>query len=168
MVITKTYQDLKQVLMDTGSPKVKEPYYIIDAGQQSIFIVSPGLNSTEYNKTEGFLSNFNGIHTFVCLYGQGVVLMQRNDEMGGAKEFKLVTLNSGKQVLIPAGWAMCLVNIGKNLLVILGNIDINAKYLDSKQIFDKRGLVYFVVEKKGEVSFEQNPNYSVHPQIATE
>lgn len=168
MVITKTYQDIKPVLMKLGGKRVKEPYYIIDANQQSIFIVSPGQNGEEYNKTEGFLSNFNGVLIFVCLYGQGILLMQRNEENGEAKEFKLVTLNPGRQVLVPAGWAMCLINIGKNLLVVLGNIDINSKYLDSKPIVDKGGLAYFVVEKKGEVSIEQNPNYSIHPQITTE
>lgn len=168
MIIIKTYQDLKPVLMDKGSPKVKEPYYIIDADSQSIFILKSGQNGTEYNKTEGFLSSYNGVHSFVCLYGQGVILMQRNDDGGEAKEFKLVTLNPGRRVLVPAGWVMCLVNIGKNLFVVLGNVDINSKYLDSKPIFEKGGLAYFVVEKKGEIGFEQNPNYSVHPQIATE
>lgn len=168
MVITKTYQELKPVLMEPGKERVKEPYYIIDANQQSIFIVSPGQNGAEYNKTEGFLSNFTGVHTFVCLYGQGILLMQRNEQNGEAKEFKLVTLNAGRHVLVPAGWAMCMVNTGKNLLVVLGNVDINSKDLDSKPIFDKGGLAYFVVEKKGEIGFEQNPNYSLHPQITTE
>lgn len=176
MVITKTYQDLKPVLMQLGKnergssnrSKVKEPYYVIDADKQSIFVISPGQNGVEYNKTEGFLSKFNGVHTFVCLYGQGILLMQRNDEREEAKEFKLVTLNPGRQVLVPAGWAMCLINIGKNILVVLGNIDINSKYLDSKPILNKGGLAYFVVEKKGEIGFERNSNYSVHPQITTE
>ncbi len=79
-----------------------------------------------------------------------------------------MTLNSGKQILVPAGWATCIVNIGKNLLVVLANLDINSNYLDSKPILDKKGLAYFVVEKKGEVGFEQNPNYKLHPQITTE
>lgn len=168
MVVTKTYQDLKPVLMEPGPNKVKEPYYVIDADEQSIFVVSTGQNGVEYNKTEGFLSTFTGVHTFQCLYGQGVILMQRNDEMGEAKEFKVLTLNPGRQVLVPAGWAMCLVNIGKNLLVVLGNIDINSKYIQTKPILEKGGLCYFVVEKKGEVALEQNPKYRVHPQIIME
>ena len=94
--------------------------------------------------------------------------MQRNDEIGEAKEFKVVSLNIGRQVIIPAGWAMCLVNVGRGLLVVLGNFDINAKYITSIPIFEKKGLSYFVVEKKGEISFEQNPSYSVYPQITME
>ncbi|MBI2017755.1 hypothetical protein HYS92_01760 [Candidatus Daviesbacteria bacterium] len=168
MVITKKYQDIKPVLMDTKAPRVKEPYFVIDAGHQSIFVLASGQNGVEYNKTEGFVSSYNEVGTFQCLYGQGAILMQRNDEEGEAKEFKVLTLNPGRQFLVPAGWAMCLVNIGKNLLVVLANLDINSKYLDSKPIIEKRGLAYFVVEKKGEIAFEQNLNYTVHPQITTE
>lgn len=168
MVITKTYQDIKPVLMQPGTNKIKEPYYIIDADEQSVFVVSPGQNGTEYNKTEGFLSTVNTVHTFQCLYGQGAILMQRQDENGQAKEFKVLTLNPGRQVLLPAGWAMCLVNVGKNLLVVLGNIDINSKQITSKPIIENGGMSYFVVEKKGEISLEQNPKYRVHPQISTE
>ena len=168
MIISKTYQDLKPVLMDSGAPKVRQPYYVIDADQQSIFVLSYGQNGSEYNKTEGFLSTYNGVHTFQCLYGQGAILMQRNDEVGEAKEFKVSTLNPGRQVLVPAGWAMCLVNVGKNLLVVLGNIDINSKNITVKPILEKKGLAYFVVEKKGEIALEQNPSYRVHPQITTE
>lgn len=168
MVITKTYKDIKPVLMQPSVVRVKEPYYIIKSDGQVIFVVSPGQNGVEYNKTEGFFSNYEGVQTYQCLYGQGLMLMQRNDERGEAKEFKVVTLNLGRQVVVPASWAMCLVNIGKSFLVVLGNLDIESKDLDSKPIIQKQGLAYFVIEKKGEISFEQNPNYSVHPQIATE
>lgn len=168
MVITKTYKDIKPVLMQPSVVRVKEPYYIIKSDGQVIFVVSPGQNGVEYNKTEGFFSNYEGMQTYQCLYGQGLMLMQRNDERGEAKEFKVVSLNLGRQVVVPVSWAMCLVNIGKSFLVVLGNLDIESKDLDSKPIIQKQGLAYFVIEKKGEISFEQNPNYSVHPQIATE
>ncbi len=168
MIITKTYQDLKPVLMEAGKIKVKEPYYIIQTPDQAIFVVSSGLNGSEYNKTEGFISNYQGVQTYQCLYGQGVLLMQRNDERGEAKEFKVVTLNAGRQISVPAFWAISLVNIGKTFLVILANIDIGSKDIETKPIIDKHGLAYYVVEKKGEVSFEQNPKYDVHPQITTE
>lgn len=168
MIITKTYKDIKPVLMQVSKIKVKEPYYLIKADDQVIFVVSAGQNGVEYNKTEGFFSNYEGVQTYQFLYGQGVMLMQRNDDKGEAKEFKVVTLTLGKQVVVPASWAMCLVNIGKNFLVVLGNIGGMGKDLDSKPIIQKGGLAYFVLEKKGEIAFEQNPNYRVHPQITTE
>lgn len=167
MIITKTYQDLKPVLMEPSKIRVQDPYSIIKTDGQSIFVLSPGLNGSEYNKTEGLISNFEGVSNFQCLYGQGIMLIQRMEE-GEAKEFKVTTLNALKQVIVPAGWAMCLVNIGKSLLVVLANLDIESKYLDSKLIFGKKGLAYYVVEKKGEIAFEQNPHYKLHPQITTE
>ena len=168
MIVTKKAKDLKSVLMDPGARGVKYPYSLITAGDQTIFVVTAGQNGIEYNKITGYFSNFEGASIYQCLYGQGVLLLQRNDELGEAKEFKVVTLNSGRSVGVPAGWAMCLVNIGKTFLVVIGNLNINSRYIDEKPIVEKQGLAYFVVEKKGEIGFEENPNYKLHPQITTE
>lgn len=168
MIIGKSRKEIKDVLMEPQRSGVKEPYYLIQEGDQVIFVVSSGLNGSEFNKTEGFISSFLGIHIFQCLYGQGLMLLQRNDVAGEAKEFKVVTLSSGKQVELPSGWAMCLVNLGKNLLIVLGNLDMQSKELESRSIREKQGLAFYVIEKKGEIAFEQNPNYNLHPQITAE
>lgn len=168
MIITKKYKDIKPVLMGLTKPVIKEPYYVIKSNSQVIYVLASGLNGIEFNKTEGFISNYPAVVTYQCLYGQGIVLMQRNDETGDAKEFKVVTLNFAKQVYLSPGWSFCLVNIGKKLLVVLGNQDLGAKEIGRKAILVRRGLAYYVVEKKGEVAFEQNPSYTVYPQITTE
>lgn len=168
MILTKTSEDLKEVYIDGVKPQVKEPYSIIKEENQAIFIVSQGMNGEEFNKTEGYFSSYPGVQVYQCLYGQGVLVMQRNDDRGEAKEFKVVTLSAGRQVGVPADWGVCLVNVGKTFLVIIGNIDIDSKYINSKTILQKHGFAYYVVEKKGEVGFEQNPNYRLHPQITTE
>lgn len=169
MIIIKRDKDIKPTLMDRKvKPVIKHPYSIILEKDQAIFVVSAGENGIEYNKTEGYVSNYPGVQLYQCLYGQGVLLMQRNDLDGESKEFKVITLNPGRQVGVPAGWAMCLVNIGKTYLVVVGNVDFGSDYIDSKPMLEKGGLAYFVVEKKGEISFEQNPSYKLHPQITTE
>lgn len=168
MLITKTAKDLKPVLMEGAKAEVKEPYSIIIGDDQVIFVLKDGMNGEEFNKTEGYINSFPGVHVYQCLYGQGVLVMQRNDHQGEAKEFKVVTLNTSRAVGVPAGWAMCLVNVGKTFLVVMANLDINSKDIDSKPIFQKKGFAYYIVEKKGEVGFEQNPNYKLHPQITTE
>lgn len=167
MVTEKTYKDLKPVLVDKDGKGVKSAYYEIEDGQ-SIFVVSPGYNGVEFNKTIGFFSNFPGMQTYFCLYGSGVLLMQRNDPEGEAKEFKVVMFSPLKQVSVPVGWGMCLVNTGGNYLVVLRSTPLPKKNTDSKAVLDKGGFAYFVIEKKGEVVFEPNPKYRVHPQIATE
>lgn len=168
MISFFTRKDLKPSLMEPKATGVAEPYFLIEIDEQVIFVVSPGLNGPEFNKTEGLLSPLQGVQLYQCLYGQGVMLMQRNDEQDEAKEFKVITLSSGKRVVVPAGWISVLVNIGKNVLVVLSNSTGDAKTLHKKSVKEKHGLAYYVVEKKGEVAFGQNPNYSVHPQITTE
>lgn len=168
MLTSKTLKDLKPVVPNGAEISNKNPYYEIEDNGQLIYIIASGTNGTEYNKTVGYFSDYPGMQTYQCLYGQGVIAMQRNDEEGEAKEFKVVSLNPGKQVLVPAGWGMCIVNIGLSLLVVLRNSSLDQKHIDSKPIIKKQGLAYFIVEKKGEVGFDENLNYLNHPQITTE
>jgi len=168
MVTAVTNKDLRPVLMDKTGNAIKFPYYLIEDKDQVIFVVTPGRNGVEFNKTAGYFSNFPGMQTFHSLYGSGILLMQRNDEAGEVKEFRVVTLNPGKQALVPAGWAMCLVNTGSSLLVVLRTSLLDEKMMATKPIIEKGGLAYFVVERKGEIVFEQNPKYTIHPQIAME
>lgn len=168
MIIAKTFKDIKPVLMESGDTGVKNPYYLIEDKEQVIFVVSQGRNGTEFNKTTGYFSSFPGMQLYQCLYGSGILLMQRNDEFGEAKEFKMVILNSSRAVSVSAGWAVCLVNTGSTFLVVLRNSLLEEKYIVTKPIKEKKGLAYYVIEKKGEISFIPNPNYKVHPQITTE
>ncbi|OGE27601.1 hypothetical protein A2867_03795 [Candidatus Daviesbacteria bacterium RIFCSPHIGHO2_01_FULL_40_11] len=168
MVITKTSKDLKPILMEPGEKGLKTPYYLIQDKEQVIFVVSPGRNGVEFNKTSGYFSEFPGMQKYLSLHGSGILLMQRNDELGEAKEFKMVTLSPFKQVTVPVGWTMCLVNTGNDFLVVLRNSVLDEKYKDPKPIIEKRGFSFYVVEKKGEIVFEPNPRYRLHPQISTE
>lgn len=168
MVVTKSRRDLKRVLMSPRARGVPEPYNLIRVDDQVIYVISPGQNGAEFNKTMGFVNDFPGISNLRCLYGQGVVIMQRNDSSGEAKEFKVVTLTAGRQVEIPSAWAVCLVNISKNVLVVLESGTTDPKYQNSKPIIERQGLAYYVIEKRGEIGFKQNPNYSVYPQITTD
>ncbi len=168
MIIAKTAKELKQVLMSEVKSDIKNPYYLIEEGEQVIFVISPGKNDPEFNKTIGYFSSFPGMQSYQALYGQGLMLMQRNDDNGEAKEFKVVTLSPGRAVAVPAGWGMVIVNTGNSFLVVLRNSFPEQRFEDSKPIIEKKGFVYYVIEKKGEISFKQNPNYSIHPQITTE
>lgn len=168
MIITKTHKDLKDVLMEPKMPGVKDAYFVIPESEQNITILSPGKNGIEFNKTHGHFHKGLTVEIFTCLSGQGLLIMQRNDEVGEAKEFKVVTLHPSKQVAIPAGFGHGLINIGRNFLVVSDNVSITPQSHNYKLIKEKRGFAYWVVEKKGDVAFEANPNYHVHPQITTE
>lgn len=168
MIITKTAKDLKPVLMAEAKSMVKIPYYLIKDARQTIFVVAAGKNEPEFNKTIGYFSKFPGMQSYHSLYGQGLILMQRNDEVGEAKEFKVVTLNPGRIVAVPAGWAAVIVNTGNGFLVVLRSDLPDEKFEDLTPVLERKGLAYYVIEKKGEISFKHNPNYLIHPQITTE
>ena len=165
MISAIKHKDLKLVLMEPAAAGVKNPYYLIKEEAQVIFVISPGKNGSEFNKTLCLSSNFAGVNVYQSLYGQGILVMQRNDEVGEAKEFKVITLSAGRQVEVPAGMNILFSNVGRSFLVILGPVIDKS---DNKEILEKQGLAYYIVEKKGEIGFEQNPNYRVHPQISTE
>jgi oxalate decarboxylase/phosphoglucose isomerase-like protein (cupin superfamily) len=169
MIKAVTHKDIEPVLMDPKAPGgIRESYFIIEGEDQKILAVNPGKNGIEYNKTDGHFSNNLGVEIYNCLFGQGVLVMQRNDENGEAKEFKVITIQPGKQVIVPAGFGHSFVNIGKGYLVILDSSPKPTKKPDTETTKLKRGLAYYIVEKKGEIAFEHNPNYRVHPQISTE
>lgn len=168
MIITKTRQDLKEVLMEPRAPGLKEVYFIIKGeSDRDIVVVNPGKNGNEFNKTFGEFSKTPGVEIVNVLYGQGVLIMQRNDLEDEAKEVKIVGLRAGVAIEIPAGDGFCFVNVGKTYLVVLGSSVDTEDKLSTEPVREKRGFAYYVVDKKGEVGFEPNPNYSIHPQIMT-
>ncbi|MDD2823520.1 MAG: glucose-6-phosphate isomerase family protein [Candidatus Daviesbacteria bacterium] len=168
MLTAVSRQELKEVLMDGKSPGVKEPYFVISGeGGQNITVITPGTNGTEFNKTHGHFHTFQEVEVYHVVYGQGVLLMQRNDENGEAKEVRIVGLRPGSTVEVPSGYCHTIANVGKNYLVVIDNSPSSAKSHNSDSINEKQGLVYYIVDKKGEVGFDPNPNYRLHPQIST-
>lgn len=169
MIITRTRSELKDVLMEPKGAGVKEPYFVIRGeGGQNVTILTPGLNGRELNKTYGHFHNFQEIEVYHVVYGQGLLVLQRNDEGGEAKEFRVVSLRHGMSAEIPAGYGHSLVNVGKSYLVVIDNSPPADSAHNFEPVKQKHGLAYYVIDKKGEIGFEPNPNYSFHPQITTD
>ncbi|MBI4037013.1 hypothetical protein HY385_01175 [Candidatus Daviesbacteria bacterium] len=168
MIQARTRSELKDVLMDPQALGVKEPYFVIRGdGGQNITLLSPGQNGTEFNKTYGHFHNFPGVEIYHVAYGQGVLVLQRNDEGGEVKEFRVVTLRSGMTVEVPAGYGHALINIGRTYLIVTDNAPTDKNADNFEPVKEKHGFAYYVVDKKGEIGFEPNPNYRMHPQIST-
>lgn len=168
MIIATAQQQLKDVLMDPKSPGVKEPYFQISGeGGQNLTVVTPGKNGDEFNKTYGYFYTYLDVLIYHVAYGQGVLVMQRNDAEGEAKEFKIVTLRPGVTIEIPVGYGHCLVNIGKTYLITIDSAVDTTKTAYTVPITEKKGFAYFIVDKRGEVGFASNPSYKIHPQIST-
>ncbi len=168
MIVTTTKKDLNDVLMDPKAPGVRDAYSVIRGENQNITVLSTGKNGGEYNKTRGHFHTYLGAEIYNCLYGQGILVMQRNDEEGEPKEFRVVSLHPGKQIEVPSGFGHCLVNVGRGYLVVLDNAPNIKNGHNYEPVKEKRGFAYYVIEKKGEIAFEENSNYKLHPQISSE
>lgn len=168
MIITKTHKDIKDVLMEPEAPGVKDAYYVIPESEQNIIILSPGKNGIEFNKTHGYFHKAQTVENLICVLGQGILIMQRNDEEGEAKEFKVISLHPGRHAAVPAGFGHGLINIGRTFLILSDTGSITPQANNYKWVKEKKGFAYYVAEKKGEIAFEPNPHYKVHPQITTE
>ena len=169
MVTETTYQDIKEILSDPDQPRVKIPYYIIDSEEGNVTVLSAGRNGEEYNKTFGLIHTYPGVINLTCLYGQGLLLIQRfNEEGDGAREVKLYSLRPGKNIEIPSGYAHVIINTGKQYLITLDNLLKNNRFINRGPLIGNHGLAYYVIEKKGEISLEKNPNYKYPPEIFME
>lgn len=168
MITTFTKADVKDVLMDGKSGGVKEPYFVIRSeNDQNLTVINPGVNGMEFNKTHGFVNKLVGPIIYRCIYGHGVIIIQKNDLDGSAKEVRVLGLRPGVEVEIPAGYAHTIVNTGKNFLITVDNGPKPGINQDLDTLRQRQGLAYYVIDKKGEISFDKNPNYPYHPQIMT-
>lgn len=170
MIKTVTKEALKPVLMEPQAPGlIGEPYFCIEGGPgQNIIIITPGRNGNEFNKTIGGYHSYPGVHTYHVVFGTGLIVMQRNDEAGEPKEVRVSSIRGGMNVEIPAGYGHCLVNVGKNYLVVIEGSAAATANMDTGPVLKRHGLAYYLVDKKGDVAFEANLNYHLHPQISTE
>lgn len=167
MVKQFSHKDIEEVLMEPKAPGVKEPFFLIEGdNEESITVVASGKNGAEYNKSLGYFHTFPGIEVYHTLYGQGVMVMQRNDSEGEAKEVKVVGLRPGVSIEVPSGWGQQIINTGKSFLVVADNSTANAKHHSDQALKNRHGLCYYVIDKKGNISFEDNPSYKFHPQIS--
>ena len=78
MIFIKTHKELETYLMDSKAVGIKESYFIIESENQCIYVINPGLNGIEFNKTEGYFREDDSVGIYQCLYGQGILIMQRN------------------------------------------------------------------------------------------
>lgn len=151
------------VLLTEKSPA----YFVIHSPEteENLTVLLSGKLGTEYNKTIGFMHKSPGVLIYRCIYGQGVVMIQKNDDDDIAKEVRVASIRPGVEVEIPFGYMHCIVNTGKKFLVVVDNGSMTEAEKDYKPIKQKHGFAYYIVEKKGEIGFERNPNYSYFPQI---
>ena len=167
MVTAFNTNQLKEVLLDPKSSNSKQSYFTIasDGSEENLTVLEPGRIGNEFNKTLGFINRYPGALIYRCVYGHGIIIVQKNDFEGNAKEIRVLALRPGVEVEVPSGYGHALVNTGRSFLAVVDNVAKNDKFIDFDTVKNRKGLAYYIVDKKGDVGFEKNLHYSFHPQI---
>lgn len=169
LVTVVTREEIKELLMSPKEKGIKTPYFTFRGENgENITFLNAGKNGNEFNKTYGKINTFPGVELFRCVYGQGLLIMQRNDEEGEAKEFRIISLRGRVSGEIPSGYGHALINTGKNFLIVVDNAPADKKNFDTESITNKKGFAYYIVDKQGDISVEKNPNYHFYPEIASQ
>lgn len=139
--------------LDDDDPLIYE-YYERDvpaeAGQivQNITIVYPGTVGGEYYMTKGhYHANVQCSEVYLCLSGQGCLVMQASTGKWDVKEYK-----PGRTVYVPPGWAHRSVNTGGKPLVLYAVFPANSGH-DYGKIAKEGFLLRVMRDESGQPAF---------------
>lgn len=174
----KTYEQMKDVLMDPTSPAPSIFYYMARGGkeQKNITVWEPGTVGGEYIKTYGHYHTGDTEEKYWVLYGSGIALLQKPvlDASGNivadqVEEFKVIKLTPGMEVTMLAGWGHVVINTGKTAFVTADDTDVifdetippkTTGGTDYETIKKMQGFAYYVVDNKGTPALKKNPKYT--------
>ena len=118
----------------------------------AVTILHPGKIGREFHMTKGhYHSKRDRGELYVGLRGEGLLLMQRDDEV------KWYEMRRGSILYVPPFWAHRSVNTGNEDFVFLAIYPGDAGH-DYGSIA-KRGFRKIVVEKEGKIHVEDNPRW---------
>lgn len=164
--IVRYLSDMKNMFNDQAAletmlqenPKVYEFYNVVipeEDGhlQHCTSIVYPNKVGNEYFMTKGHYHAIAGTaEIYVCLAGQGLLLMQTEDG-----QFAVLEMYPGSISYIPPYWAHRTVNIGREPLIFFGVYRGDAGH--NYGAIEKRGFCKLVIEKDGRPQIVDNPRY---------
>jgi glucose-6-phosphate isomerase, archaeal len=182
----RKFSEMKDVFMDQDAkPSFDEMYYmyrnvhfkeheqqLADLGvSYDITVIPAGKVGAEFNKTVGHYhavkagTPFAYPEVYEVLHGHGLFLLQKMDAL-----FQdLVTViameaKAGDKVIYPPNYGHIIVNIGGSTLVT-GNYVADKFERMYKQVTDRKGMAYYVVEDGHGYTFIKNQNYEKHPEV---
>ncbi len=168
--------------MDPAANGPDTHYYMIRGGKdvRNITVWEPGTVAGEYIKTYGHYHIGQLDETYWVLHGDGVALIQKMVEEGGASVpeklelFKAIQVKAGDSVYMAPGHGHLVVNVGKTYFVTADDspVDFGDKdpvsmpgHADYEMVKKMRGFAYYVVEHEGKPALKKNPLYA---EIRTE
>jgi glucose-6-phosphate isomerase len=179
----RTYEKMKDVLMDPSAPGSEVQYHMVRGGsnQRNITIWEPGKIGGEYIKTYGHYHVGDLDETYWVIFGEGIALLQKRAEDASGNpidneiaEAYAVFVKPGDHLFIPSSWGHLVVNISDTYFVTADDSPVNFDeenpvtfpgHADYEAVKKMRGFCYYIVEKDGKPTLVKNPKYKKIPQI---
>jgi oxalate decarboxylase/phosphoglucose isomerase-like protein (cupin superfamily) len=174
----KTFDQMKDVLMDPSAPAPSVFYHMIRGsdGSGNVTVLEPGTVGEEYIKTVGHYHMGNLNETYFIKNGQGVALLQKlakdsegNYLMDVVEEFKAITFKEGDQIYMPGdGWGHVIINTGEKYLVTIDDTVVyfdetkkpqNGDYAEYEMVAKMHGFAFYVIDNGGTPALKKNLNY---------
>ena len=125
-----------------------------------ITVIPPAMLGTEYVKTTGHFHPGLYPEVYEILNGEAYYLLQKKD----GSDFIMVHARKGDKVIMPPDYGHITVNVSKETLVMANWVS-NKFKSEYGEIKEKRGAMYYLEDKNGELRIVRNPNYEDIPGI---
>lgn len=156
----RSLAEMRAVLMDPqarGPDPVYQVFTNLDINWVNKTEIISGLYGREYPKTLGHYHLDNFSETYHVDSGAGMVILQ--DE----KNVFLKKVRAGEEIIIPANFGHCWINIGKVPLVLYDNHQ--NPQADYEKIKNNHGMAYYLIEENGQPKPVPNPHYQNPPPV---
>ena len=175
-ITTRTKEFIQPLLYKDDDKSLNTIMYVctteINQGPwQNCTIISADRINREFIKTHGHYHQENASdETYKVLQGKGVFVLQKKFisdgkwDQGRVKEVFFVEAEEGDEIIVKPHWAHSWSNVGKSPLIVLDNWEDGHAPDDYAPIIKYKGMAYYLVEDKGNITYIPNNNYKDLPQ----
>lgn len=155
----RTLEEMRQVLMDKtaiGPDPVYTVYKELDNKWENKTVLSAGTYNTEFAKTFGHYHADNKDEIYHIESGEGLLILQKPNEV------IFIRAVAGDEVKIPKEYGHTWINIGSTPLI---SYDDHKDPQDNyKEVAEKHGLAYYIVDDNSQPKAVPNPAYNNPPE----
>ena len=152
--VVRKYSDMKEFFQGKreDNPTIYEVYECETKGLNfATTIIYPGKVENEYFMTKGHVHKKRADEIYIGIKGRGLILLQSKDD------FLSFEIKKDMIIHVPEGYAHRSVNISNENLVFLAIYANDAGH--DYDFIKRKGFRKRVIEKNGEYSLIENPNY---------
>ena len=139
----------------------KERFKKIDL-RVNLYLMKPNLAGIEFVKSKATKCK-SYARLFEIVYGGGNILLQKYVSPTENRFFRL-QVKKGSKFIVPAGYAICIVNTRQASTLIA--LEISPRDGRTRVVLEeKRGMSYYIIRKNAKVEIVRNPSYKMVDKI---